>query len=63
MPDKLDGMAGFVGKDFSSLGTILDIKSVPKNIQSLVLDIILYLNNKALMDYQTKQKSSRKRAK
>lgn len=61
MPDKIDGMAGFVGKDFSCLTAILDIKSVPKYIHSLVLDIILYLNDKAIVDYQAKQKTSSKR--
>ena len=58
MPDKIDGMAGFVGKDYSCLGILLEIKDIPKNLHGLVLHIITYLNNKAIKDYQAKQKSS-----
>ena len=61
LPDKLEGMSGsWLGKDFSGLGTILDIYEVDN--RRLVFDLMNILIVETSKHYQReqKQKASRK---
>jgi hypothetical protein len=58
LPNKIDGMAGFTGKDLSILPTLFEIYAVPRYAYVTILEFILYLTNKDLDRFakQTKTK-------
>ena len=51
-PDKVDGMAGYLGKDFSLFGTLMSVYEISKNIQAVVLEILVWMNQRAVTKAQ-----------
>lgn len=60
LPSKIDGMAGFTGKDLAVLPTLFEIYSVPKYSHIIILEFIIYMTNKDLDRYAKQIKRNTK---
>lgn len=60
LPIKIDGMAGYTGKDLTVLSTFMDIYEVEHSIRKFVLELILFLNNRSLKTAAEKTNSATK---
>ena len=63
MPDRWDGMNGvYLGKDWSALGTLLDIHNIEnKQVITYFIKYIEYYNAKQINDKQEKQRKAREK--
>lgn len=59
LPAKVDGMAGYTGRDLSCLGLFFDIYEVPTESRKIITDIILLLISESLQTMAKKIEASR----
>jgi hypothetical protein len=60
LPNKIDGMAGYTGKELASYTMFCDIFEVPGESRKIILEIILHLINKSIESVNKKSKAASK---
>lgn len=63
LPNKIDGMAGYTGKDLSALETIFSIYEVPVDSRKTIFNIVLFFINNSIESAVNKVKKEQKKQK
>ncbi len=58
LPNKIDGMAGYTGKDLSCLGTFFEVYEVPVESRKIILEVLLLIINKSVQTASEKMKAN-----
>lgn len=61
LPAKIDGMAGYTGKDLSVLSTFFDVYEVPIESRKCILDLLILIINKSVHSAHEKMKAEQKK--
>ncbi len=58
LPSKIDGMAGYTGKELSCLETFYNIYEVPRASRKTITDILMHVINESIKTSAEKMKKS-----
>jgi hypothetical protein len=61
LPVKIDGMAGYTGKDLSVLDTFFTVYEVPVESRKCILDLLIMIINKSVHSAHEKAKAEAKK--